>query len=72
MNGWFAFSIIPLHALIENSIFFCNYALFRMSGQFDDVTRSILVVVVVRHVFFWSRFLEGAGIFHKQRSKDSY
>jgi hypothetical protein len=42
-----------------------------MSGQFDDVTRAVLVVVVVGHVFFRSTFLEGAGIFHKERSSSS-
>jgi hypothetical protein len=72
MNEWLAFSIIPLRALTENSILLSHYALFTISGQFDDVTRAVLVVVVVRHVVSRSTFLEGAGIFHKQRSKDSY
>jgi hypothetical protein len=66
VNESMGLSIIPLHALTENSILFCNYALFTMWVLFDGVTRALLIIFVVGLLVIWGSFLEGAGIFHMQ------
>jgi hypothetical protein len=66
LNEILGVTIIPLQALIAETVVFSNFVMLTMWEWLDGVTAAVFIFVAVGVTVAWVGFLEELGMFHKQ------